>query len=146
MSDVDKSGLKSLLESRERRAEGMDDLSRVLSEPMFIQAALSDAHTLLRKCWKMADSKKRFADGFKKVEYFLAYVDQYGDVLEKGVPAVRFLHGMSEKCRLSQSLNVLSFVSFGNTNLGYSARIVNFWDVLIPASHSTWTGSAKVEK
>jgi hypothetical protein len=79
--EADASSVRTLVESRELKSSAMSDVLRILKDLTFIQAGLSDVISLLKKAWKVSPKKKEFASSFKKVEYFLAYVEGHVEVL-----------------------------------------------------------------
>ncbi|OWA49828.1 putative Zinc finger HIT domain-containing protein 2 [Hypsibius exemplaris] len=86
--EADASSLRSLVESRELKAAAMTDLVRIVKDVVFVQAALSDVIALLKRAWKIAPGKRKLSLAFKKVEYFLAFLEGREDVLRRLIPNI----------------------------------------------------------
>ena len=94
-SEADASSIRALVESRELKAAAMADVVRILEERVFMQAAFSDVIALLKKAWKTSGGVKKFVLAFKKVEYFMAFLEGREDAFRNLIVHVQRQQGES---------------------------------------------------
>ena len=93
----DESSLKAVLDGRQVRALTMLDLTVLLQQPVFVQAALSDLHALFKRVLKQAkesqEERQRCKSVVKKLDYFMAFCQWSHDKLVAQLPALLRFHG-----------------------------------------------------
>ncbi|XP_055348128.1 zinc finger HIT domain-containing protein 2-like [Paramacrobiotus metropolitanus] len=92
LDDADRSSVKGSLAARTFRSLGMRDVVQIVADEVFVAAALADIRRVCRTAWKERGKEKKLADAFKKAEYFLAWMEEYGEGLEDCVAGLKLLH------------------------------------------------------